>query len=425
MNFNKLNHILIPKHTRDWENLERTRMGQFFRLLEGVFRLFSREGLLFLLCWIFLSVVSMDVGTSQYYVVWSILTGLFVGSLLCRRFLSLEGIQATFHGPPRVTVGEDISFTVEFYNHGAQTHQAIRVERPFLSWDGCYLSPMLSIDQLRPGERRRCEIVARFVARGEHHMRPVVAQALAPLGLTLGPVLTTVNSLHFLVIPKIAKIAHMEIETTQRYQPGGVALASTTGEARELVGVRPYRPGDPIRDLHARTWARIGEPAVREYQQEYFTRFGVMIDTDQGRADELPFESMLSLTAGIVAYLSRGEALLDLLVIGQDLHELTLGRSLGFLEQALDLLACVEPKDGFQLLELQSQLRGHLSRLSCVVVLSLCWDEQRQAFADWVEQQGVRCRRIHVIDGEESAFSGQHGVTQIDAQDVREKELIV
>ncbi|TNE48548.1 MAG: DUF58 domain-containing protein [Deltaproteobacteria bacterium] len=425
VNLNKLNYILIPKNRVEWDELRKSRRGRVFRWIYNAYFVFSQEGRVLLFLWMLLSALSINIGFTQYYVVWSVLTGLLLGSVLLRRFVKMDGVSASFTGPPRVTRGEEVFFSVEFHNQSGQIHQAIRVERPFLPWDGKYFSPRLSIDQLEPGQTQVREIVATFQARGEHHLDPISGRALAPLGLALSEPVSSTSSVHFLVVPQIADVAHIDIETTQKYQPGGVALASITGEARELVGVRPYRPGDPIRDLHAKTWARIGEPAVREYQQEYFTRIGIVIDTDEGRDDDPMFESMLSLAGGIVAHLSRGEALLDLLVIGQDIHELTLGRSLGFLDQALDLLACVSPQDGFQGREIRSQIREHLSRLSCMIVLSMNWDESREEFAMWIEQQGIRCRRIHIVDGEVPDYAREIGATLVDIEDIQGKELVL
>ena len=111
-----------------------------------------------------------------------------------------------------------------------------------------------------------------------------------------------------------------------------MALASKTGESMDLLGVRPYRPGDPARDLHARSWARTGQPVVREFQEEYFSRVGVVVDIDGSLEDPPRFEASLSLAAGVIARLSRGEALIDLLVVGEEVHSLTIGRSLGFLD---------------------------------------------------------------------------------------------
>ncbi len=112
-----------------------------------------------------------------------------------------------------------------------------------------------------------------------------------------------------LVIPRIADVKRLRTPMGQRYQPGGVALASKTGESMELLGVRPYRAGDRVRDLHVRGWARTGKPVVREYQQEYFSRIGVVVDTDGAAGTPAQLEAAISLAAGAVAQLSRGEAL--------------------------------------------------------------------------------------------------------------------
>jgi uncharacterized protein (DUF58 family) len=181
-----------------------------------------------------------------------------------------------------------------------------------------------------------------------------------------------------------------------RYQPGGVALASQIGESRELMGLRPYRPGDRVRDLSARGWGRVGYPVVREYQEEYFTRVGVVLDTDGLDGDERGLEAAISLAAGVVAHFTRGEALIDLLVVGDRLHRLTLGRSLGFLEQALDLLAAVEPSDGFDQERVSSILTPHLSRLSCVVFVARVEDEGRRALVRRVRSTGTGCRALVV-----------------------------
>ena len=56
---------------------------------------------------------------------------------------------------------------------------------------------------------------------------------------------------------------------------------------------------------------------MREYTQEYFTRVGVVLDTEGGRGpgavEERRFEAAVALAAGLAAHLARGEALIDLL----------------------------------------------------------------------------------------------------------------
>jgi uncharacterized protein (DUF58 family) len=217
---------------------------------------------------------------------------------------------------------------------------------------------------------------ARFVARGLHHLDPFTAAIIAPLGLACGPRASS-DGVKVYVVPRIANVTKLSLAIGTKHQPGGVALASKAGESMDLLGVRPYRPGDPVRDLHARTWARTGSPAVREYQQEYFTRVGVVLDTSTRDPDLL--EAALELAAGVIAHLSHGEALIDVLVVGDAVHELTLGRSLGRLDQALELLASVERGPPLDATKLGARLEPHLAQLSSVVVLTTgaARDEQK------------------------------------------------
>jgi uncharacterized protein (DUF58 family) len=148
-----------------------------------------------------------------------------------------------------------------------------------------------------------------------------------------------------------------------------------------------------VRLIHARSWARTGAPVVREYQEEYFSRIGVVVDA--ASPDDRRHEAILSLAAGVVAFLSRGEALIDLLVAGERVHDLTIGRHLGFLEQALDLLACVDrEKKPVPPARLLDRLAPHLGRLSCVVVIAPAWDEG--ALADRIRRAGVACATVVV-----------------------------
>jgi uncharacterized protein (DUF58 family) len=166
----------------------------------------------------------------------------------------------------------------------------------------------------------------------------------------------------------------------------------------ELMGVRPYRPGDPVRDLHPKTWARIGTPHVREYQQEYFTPIGVIVDNDREHATEAGFEAAISLAAGVVARLTRGESLIDLLVMGGDVHALTIGRALGTLDQALDVLAAAEPTEAIGNDALLARIDPHLARISCMLIITQSTDDAHLAVADAISRRGIAVRILRVHD---------------------------
>ena len=395
LNLARLNHVLIPT-----SYAARKKVGGrwYLRVLRPVGLLYSslsQEGRgLFLLAGL-AGLLGLDVGNTAVHMVWCGATGLLIGSLLLRRFYGLQDLEIHVEAPARVTVGEPQTLTAILRNRGAAPLYSLRVSGPFLTWDGDWVSHRKSVAELPAGQTRRVVLSATFSARGEHHLGTTDVAALVPGGLAVGPRRQTPD-VRFLVLPRVAPVRRLVLPQSQRYQPGGVALASKTGESMDILGVRPYRPGDPVRDLHARTWARTGEPMVREYQQEYFSRVGVVLDTDASVSTEAQREAAISLAAGVASALTRSEALIDLLVVGDRVHPLTLGRSLGHLEQALDLLAVVRPGPPLDGAALTSRLAPYLGRLSAVVLIALAWDDARQALEARIRLAGAGCRTLLV-----------------------------
>jgi uncharacterized protein (DUF58 family) len=396
MNFAKLNYVLIPKTRADRNRWLSRPIGRalvpFFRL----WQILTLRGRILVLVILLVAGFGTEVGSSQVYLLFSILLGVMVALWAARSGFALPNVHALVRLPKRVAVGDSVRFQVRIDNRGERHLSSLRVRGPFLPWDGKWTHPAPVIATLPPHESASTDCHAKFIARGEHDLEPFTVQALVPFGITLGPPVST-EPFSFVVVPRIAPIAHLDTPVTRRHQPGGVALASKTGESMDLLGIRDYRPGDPLRDLHARSWARLGHPVVREYQEEYFTRIGVVVDVDRNHTTERQLEAALSLAAGVVEHLSRGEALIDLLVVGDEVHTLTLGRSLGFLDQALDLLACVTAGGTFDSSTTARRLSPHLARLSCLVFVSMAWEPERQAFVQRMQGAGVACRTI-VID---------------------------
>jgi uncharacterized protein (DUF58 family) len=389
----RANHYLARKAQRD-----RYRKGWLSSAIEpfvDVLRATTVEGKGAIVLALVAGGLGLEVGSTQVYLVWAALVAVLVAAFVVRRPFHLLGTRLSVSAPRRVTVGEESSFTILLHNDSARAHHSVRLAAPYLSWDGRWTTEMPAIGTIGAGESVRVECRARFTQRGQHQLEPFRAGAVVPLGLTLGRLVQS-PPCRFMVVPKLARVERLTVPSSRRYQPGGIALASKTGESLDLLGVRPYRPGDPVRDLHARTWARVGTPVVREYQQQYYSRLAVVVDTDLGTASRRQFEAALSLAAGVVAHLGRGESLIDLLVVGAHAHELTLGRSLGQLEQALDLLACVRPGPAFDPARLAERITPHLPRLSCVIFVALRDDKPRAQLAQHIESRGVSCRVLLV-----------------------------
>lgn len=365
----RLNYVLIPKTKEERDRLRRSWVGRVaVPFVDALWGSLTDEGRTLLLVTMLVGAFGLDVRATTAYVLFSVLAALIVASLVGGRMLPLRDVTVTVGAPRRVTVGEDVTFTVTLAHRG-RDHDSppMRVRGPFLTWDGVWVENAPAEVTVTAAGRANVTLTARFAARGVKHLDPFRAAAVVPLGLAYGPRRYT-DALKVHVVPRIANVIGLPDAALTKHQPGGVALASKSGEARDLLGLRPYRPGDPVRDLHARSWARTGIPVVREYQQEYFTRVGVVLDTCIQDADLL--EHAIELTAGVLANLSRGEALVDVLVVGDAVHELTMGRSLGYLDQALELLATVEEGPALTTDALLRRVDPYLDRLSSVILIS-------------------------------------------------------
>ncbi len=418
MNFARLNHILIPTSKEGRDRFRRTWWGRLTVKVFGWALSLTDEGVGAFLLWLFALAFAVNVGTTQFYFLWSGLTGLLAAAVIWSYRFRLKKTSLDIRVPKRICVAEPIQFHLSVRNDGDSPLSDIRVHLPFLPWDGVWKNRPLGFSSVLPQTAASDEATAVFSARGLHHLDLFYVSAVVPFRLSHGPTVSG-SCPKFRVVPKIAAVKSLVLPTVHRYQPGGVALASSTGESRELLGVRPYRPGDPVRDLHAASWARVGEPMVREYRQEYFTRIGVVVDTDKTVGTEEAFEAALSLTAGILSHLSRGEALVDLIVFGDELHPFTLGRHLGFLDQALDLLAEVSLSPPWSLETLMKRVEPHLQRLSALVFVTLGEDEKRYAFEEFALSRNVAVRSILVNDDKKGfARSSNPRCTEVSARAV-------
>lgn len=206
-----------------------------------------------------------------------------------------------------------------------------------------------------------------------------------------------------LVYPRFYSMHEFIVPLGRRHQPGGIPLSSSTGEAIEFVGTREYRPGDPVKNIHWRSWARRGEPVVKEYMEEYFCRIAIVLDTFLPSkftpAQHASFEAAISVVASIADYFSRSEDIVDILAAGPDVYEVSAGRSLAYLENILDVLACLDPCHDPPFATIGPNLFEKLSQITTVVAVLQDWDTPREDFLKRVQALGTAVRAIIVHDG--------------------------
>lgn len=237
--------------------------------------------------------------------------------------------------------------------------------------------------------------------RGVYRLKGYRAQTDFPYGL-LRAYRAIAEQRALTVYPRFERLSRLDIPTGRRYQPGGVALASSLGDSYEFIGNRPFREGDNLRNIDWRATARLQQIVVREYREEYFHRVAVILDTHVPRrerdARRESLEQAISLAAAVSDYMARAEYIVDLFAAGPNLYHLTAGRSLAYLDQILDILACIEENPSEPFAAIEPELLEDLERITTVICILLDWDDARRAFVHQLRSEGAGIKAIIVRD---------------------------
>jgi uncharacterized protein (DUF58 family) len=180
------------------------------------------------------------------------------------------------------------------------------------------------------------------------------------------------------VLPRRYPLPPLALPGTLKYQQGGVALASSVGESEEFVSLREYRRGDPMRHIHWKSWARTGKPIIKEFQEEFFVRHALILDTFAAPHQRELFEEAVSVAASFACTIQTQESLLDLMFVGPQAFCFTAGRGVAHTEQILEVLAAVDLCPDKPFSKLEALVLQHITGVSGCLCIFLAWDEARQ-----------------------------------------------
>ena len=207
-----------------------------------------------------------------------------------------------------------------------------------------------------------------------------------------------------LVLPAFHKLHHIQLPMSPRYQPGGFTLTGDIGESTEYIGNRAYQTGDPLRKIDFKSWARLTSPAVREYQEEYYCRAALILDSHITTRRKCPpegyrnLEAAVSLTASIAEAMGQGEAIIDIFAAGPELYVLRTGRHTTDMDRILEILACVQPSKANPFTTISPVLADELPHISSAVFIFLHIDETRQRLLQLASESGCKTKVILISE---------------------------
>jgi uncharacterized protein (DUF58 family) len=200
---------------------------------------------------------------------------------------------------------------------------------------------------------------------------------------------------------------------------GGDALSArrSGGVDGEFFGIRGWRAGDSRRWIHWRTTARIGEPAVRQFEQDRRLQFCILLDAYVPDPERLPeasreglagrdaaaeaaLETVIRVAASIVTQLSGVAGNRIGLVLAGD-HTTALV-TVGGREQTIGILRALAELAGHPNPDLEEAIRQahhHLGKPRAWLVLSprRQSDLPVETFANWFADGA--CTWLSTLDG--------------------------
>ncbi len=205
-----------------------------------------------------------------------------------------------------------------------------------------------------------------------------------------------------LILPQRYPLPPIALPGALRYQEGGVTLAANVGRSEEFVALRDYRHGDPLRHIHWRSWAKTGKPIVKEFEDEFFVRHALVLDTFDGEPNGEVLEEAVSVAASFACTILTQESLLDLLFVGHQSYCFTAGRGVAHADQMLEILASVKNCADKKFAALEHLVLNHVAAVSGCICILQRWDDARKSFVKKLRTLGVPLLVLVVVPPGES-----------------------
>ncbi|MFO1488318.1 MAG: DUF58 domain-containing protein [Verrucomicrobiota bacterium] len=413
-----------------------------FKLLYRLYRLFSwmhyhasrrlsTAGMLVLCAMVAAGAMGVDTDSTVTYQAFAPLFFLLAVSMLCSLFFRAK-FSATRLLPQFGTVGLPFTYTVRARNLTSKTQAGLmlleNLADPRPSFDDWFAAQLAderrvrsfkfnqrtnrafhramvkeaNLPPLAPGGEAETQVSLVPLRRGSLRFTGFTFARPDPIGLFRSFIRVAMVQT-VLVLPRRYPIPRLALPGTEKYQEGGVAMAANIGRSDEFVSLRDYRRGDPLRHIHWRSWAKIGKPIVKEFEDDYFTRHALVLDTFTDDPRSPVFEEAVSVAASFACTIPTQESLLDLLFIGPRAFCFTSGRGLAHADQMLEVLASVEaiPGQSFRTLE-QLVIEHSASVTGCIFVL-LTWDDARKELVRKLKVLGVPVLVIVMAEADSEA----------------------
>jgi uncharacterized protein (DUF58 family) len=254
------------------------------------------------------------------------------------------------------------------------------------------LATAMPLRRLTWRNRLRCR------ARGLYEIPHVWITVADPLRLSPRRIAMPVAA-RLIVYPRIVPLEQLGLRS--RLPQGDVSLRSMLiDDPSRLIGVRDYRPGDPLRRVHWKASARRPQLQVKVVERTARLQLALYLGADgfdhpwMAYRDAL-FERAVTAAASLANVVVERGGRVSLAISGADPVSLSAGHGVGHLRTILEALAVVMPRRGRPL---ESVMAGSVARQqsgTTIVVLAAELTEEIEAQLRVARTQGHQITLLH------------------------------
>jgi uncharacterized protein (DUF58 family) len=250
---------------------------------------------------------------------------------------------------------------------------------------------------LQPGLAAEFRLSATPLRRGRIVFKSVSVTAPDPLGLVRASK-RVARPETLVVLPARYRLPRLTLSGGRKHHPGGVTLASSVGESEEFYCLRDYVPGDSIRHIDWKSWAKTGKPVTRTYQEEYFSHHALVMDTFADDAFTEVFEVCVSTAASLLMSVDTQESLLDLIFVKNEVYCITTGRNVSDKASAMEMLASLKLSPEKTFSTLAASIKARAPMLNSLICVFIKWDEERRELTRYIRGLGVSITVLLVME---------------------------
>lgn len=263
---------------------------------------FTREGRAFVGLTLGVGFAAINTGNNLLYLVLGMMLSLIIVSGILSE-LTLRHLRVERALPATVYAGRPFLTNISVVNSKRRVSSfSVQIEDVFVGHaqtKRCFFLKVPARAEQQTSYRSECK------RRGVHAYRGFQISTRFPFGFFV-KIRTVEAASEVLVLPRIHPVPNLPADARARL---GETTRPRKGSGREFHGLRPYRDGDDLRDVHWKRSARDGRLILREFETEAGRHVGLALDLRVtcpiDEALDADLEASVDLTASLVVHFSE------------------------------------------------------------------------------------------------------------------------